>query len=978
MRTHSPARGAVSAMPPRVKVTMKRGREGEDGADGVKQEPVDAEAKRAKTEPPEPVAEMEGGLKLKMKRGDAGSGGGALKVSFKRGETRDDPDEIPSGSEDDDLLDDDEDDSPIHTGSRSRAKPSGANRKKPRGAALGKKNAPSLASRVARRPRDVDDEDASLDSDGESGDDEEVNELWEGGDGFGQNDYSHLTLKPDHANRPLWICSDGRIFLESFSPVYKAAYDFLISVAEPVCRPANMHEYVLTPHSLYAAVSVGLETATILSVLARLSKTQLSSEIHAFVEACTANYGKVKLVLQRNRFFLESPEPRILKELLKDDVVRRARVLPLGNADAGAGDGAADAFTVTQALRDKTAAAVTLAAIEENFDAEVRANGDGVADGSGGRVMTSGTTSGPETNPSLPPPSVPSTFDATGVPEYDPHREMSSFEIEPGQVEHVKQRCLPGNLGYPTLEEYDFRNDTRNPDLDIALKPMTRIRPYQEKSLSKMFGNGRARSGIIVLPCGAGKSLTGIAAASRVRKSVLCLCTSSVSVDQWAAQFKLWTNLTDREIVRFTSQTKEEFPPNDRACVCVTTYNMVSAGGKRSEESKRVLAQLQGREWGIMLLDEVHVVPAAMFRKVIGITKAHCKLGLTATLVREDEKVEHLNFLIGPKLYEANWLDLQRDGHIANVQCVEVWCPMTAEFFKKYLSKDQAAKRQVLYCMNPNKFMACQYLMQFHEQQRRDKIIVFSDNIFALREYATALRRPLIYGDTSHAERTRVLHAFKFSNEINTIFLSKVGDNSIDIPEANVIIQISSHGGSRRQEAQRLGRILRPKAAALAAMASGKEVKVSADDHNAFFYSLVSTDTEEMYFSTKRQQFLIQQGYAFKVVTDLIGDGDRAQLKFSTREAQVELLEKVLRLGEAEAGEEVLPEDQDAIRRIGAGAAKRSKGSMLALSGARGAYLEYSTGQGTAARGRAAAPPPRPIKPRNAILRERDAARRGK
>ena len=138
-------------------------------------------------------------------------------------------------------------------------------------------------------------------------------------------------------------------------------------------------------------------------------------------------------------------------------------------------------------------------------------------------------------------------------------------------------------------------------------------------------------------------------------------------------------------------------------------------------------------------------------------------------------------------------------------------------------------------------------------------------------------------------------------------------------------------------------------------MASGKEVKVSADDHNAFFYSLVSTDTEEMYFSTKRQQFLIQQGYAFKVVTDLIGDGDKAQLKFSTREAQVELLEKVLRLGEAEAGEEVLPEDQDAITRNGAGEAKRSKGSMLALSGARGAYLEYATGAGAPARGRRAA-----------------------
>lgn len=902
------------------------------------------------------VAETEGGLRLKLKR-EPGQAG-VLKVSLKKGVAQDYGDDEDYDSEQEGLEEED---------GRDDGRDRGVSGIRRRGA--GKRSFAKKPSRggklsLARVKRNYDDEDDELDSDGESGDDDELDPVWDGGDGFGDNDYSDLVLKPDHANRPLWICSDGRIFLESFSPVYKAAYDFLISVAEPVCRPANMHEYVLTPHSLYAAVSVGLETSTILSVLGRLSKTQLSREIHEFVEACTANYGKVKLVLQRNRFFLESPDPRILRELLADDVVRRARVLP--PQAAGALPGAGGEFTVTQALRDKAAAAVTLAAIDEGAEEKEGFNG-------------SEPTEGIETA------KKPSTFDATLVPEYDPHREMSSFEIDAEQVEHVKQRCLPGNLGYPTLEEYDFRNDTRNPDLDIALKPMTRIRPYQEKSLSKMFGNGRARSGIIVLPCGAGKSLTGIAAASRVRKSVLCLCTSSVSVDQWSAQFKLWTNLTDKDIVRFTSQNKEEFPPLGQACVCVTTYNMVSAGGKRSEESRRVLEQLRGREWGIMLLDEVHVVPAAMFRKVIGITKAHCKLGLTATLVREDEKVEHLNFLIGPKLYEANWLDLQRDGHIANVQCVEVWCPMTAEFFKKYLSKDQAAKRQVLYCMNPNKFMACQYLMQFHEQQRKDKIIVFSDNIFALREYATALRRPLIYGDTSHAERTRVLHAFKFSNEINTIFLSKVGDNSIDIPEANVIIQISSHGGSRRQEAQRLGRILRPKAAALAAMASGKEVKVSADEHNAFFYSLVSTDTEEMYFSTKRQQFLIQQGYAFKVVTDLIGEGDKPQLQFSSRAAQIELLEKVLRLGESEAGEELLPEDEDDIRKRGggAGAVRRTKGSMLALSGAQGAYLEYSTGGGRGGSDRrgygsgSRAPPPKPIRPKNTIFRERDAMRRG-
>ncbi len=187
---------------------------------------------------------------------------------------------------------------------------------------------------------------------------------------------------------------------------------------------------------------------------------------------------------------------------------------------------------------------------------------------------------------------------------------------------------------------------------------------------------GRARSGIIVLPCGAGKSLTGIAAAARIRKSVLCLCTSSVSVDQWRQQFKLWTQLPDAAVVRFTSQLKESLPEG-MGGVVVTTYNMIAFRGRRSEESERILAGIRSREWGLMLLDEVHVVPAAMFRKVVGITKAHAKLGLTATLVREDARIEHLNFLIGPKLYEANWLDLQRSGFIANVQCAEVWCPMT-------------------------------------------------------------------------------------------------------------------------------------------------------------------------------------------------------------------------------------------------------------------------------------------------------------
>ncbi|KAG9451064.1 hypothetical protein H6P81_011029 [Aristolochia fimbriata] len=697
-----------------------------------------------------------------------------------------------------------------------------------------------------------------------------------------KRDFTKLELKPDHANRPLWACADGRIFLETFSPLYKQAYDFLIAIAEPVCRPESMHEYNLTPHSLYAAVSVGLETETVITVLNKLSKTKLPKEMIDFIYASTSNYGKVKLVLKKNRYFVESPFPEVLKTLLRDDIISKARIF------SNEGSQGSDAFSVSK----------TLGEIERGGHEELLDGADVAA----------------------------------AAEEKDTH----SFEIDPAQVENVKQRCLPNALNYPMLEEYDFRNDNVNPDLNMELKPQAQPRPYQEKSLSKMFGNGRARSGIIVLPCGAGKSLVGVSAASRIRKSCLCLATNAVSVDQWAFQFKLWSTIRDDQICRFTSDSKERFRGN--AGVVVTTYNMVAFGGKRSEESEKIIEEIRNREWGLLLMDEVHVVPAHMFRKVISITKSHCKLGLTATLVREDERITDLNFLIGPKLYEANWLDLVKGGFIANVQCAEVWCPMTKEFFAEYLKKENSKKKQALYVMNPNKFRACEFLIRFHEQQRGDKIIVFADNLFALTEYAMKLKKPMIYGATSHHERTRILYAFKHSPDVNTVFLSKVGDNSIDIPEANVIIQISSHAGSRRQEAQRLGRILRAKGKLQDRMAGGKE------EYNAFFYSLVSTDTQEMYYSTKRQQFLIDQGYSFKIITSLPPPDSGPELSYHRLDEQLGLLTKVLNAGDDAVGLEQLEEDADDITLL---KARRFMGSMSAMSGAKGmVYMEYSTGRG--------------------------------
>ena len=259
-----------------------------------------------------------------------------------------------------------------------------------------------------------------------------------------------------------------------------------------------------------------------------------------------------------------------------------------------------------------------------------------------------------------------------------------------------------------------------------------------------------------------------------------------------------------------------------------------------------------------MIMDEVQMVPANTFRQVTTRIRSNCKLGLTATLVKEDDKIIDLNFLIGPKLYEANWQDLCAQGYLANVQCIEVWCEMTPEFYQEYLTGARN-KKSMFYVCNPNKFIAAEYLIRLHEA-RGDKVIVFSDNIFAQEWLARALKKPYINGSTNQMERRNILLHFQKYDVINTIFISKIGDTSIDLPAANVIIQISSHFGSRMQEAQRLGRILRPK------QDTKKQMTANLNDYNAFFYSLVSTDTCEMFYANKRQQFLVAQGYSFQVV----------------------------------------------------------------------------------------------------------------
>ncbi|KAJ1864946.1 DNA repair helicase RAD25 [Coemansia sp. RSA 2703] len=740
---------------------------------------------------------------------------------------------------------------------------------------------------------------------------------------FGKYDYSFLKLKPDHESRPLWICPEtSHIILEAFSPIAEQAIDFLIAISEPVSRPTFIHEYKLTAYSLYAAVSVGLDTNDIIEVLNRLSKVPVPEDVIKAIKTYTRSYGKVKLVLKHNRYFVESSHPEILQHLLRDPVIMQARVFP----DQ---DGANNAVSKEGIITQKSAQMGDLnigglprpAPDQDKGKSGEEASKE--ADAAGAMDAENTQAEGDVDFGAI------VDLDKDDAEDEDSENIVHAFQIDGNSVETVRKRC--NTIDYPMLEEYDFRNDTINPNLDIDLKPATTIRPYQEKSLSKMFGNGRARSGIIVLPCGAGKTLVGITASCTIKKSILCLCTSAVSAMQWKQQFMQWSTIKEEQIALFTREEKERF--KGEAGLVISTYTMVASEGKRSHATEKMMKFITEREWGMLLLDEVHVVPAKMFRKVVSKIAAHSKLGLTATLVREDQQIDDLNFLIGPKLYEANWMDLANKGHIAKVKCAEVWCNMTPEFYRAYL-EEPLRRKPLFYIMNPNKFRACQYLIKFHES-RGDKIIVFIDSVVALRRYATTLAKPFIDGETPQKERMRILDQFQRNPAVSTIFLSKVGDTSIDLPEATCLIQVSFQYGSRRQEAQRLGRILRAK-------------RRNDEGFNAFFYSLVSKNTYEMYFSTKRQQFLIDQGYSYKVITNLEGMEECTDLVFGDLDSQKSLLHEVKM--EGDPINEDMPDDLNFNGRSGRKNAsrgvRRTAGTLRSMSGADNmAYMESSNGR---------------------------------
>ena len=399
--------------------------------------------------------------------------------------------------------------------------------------------------------------------------------------------------------------------------------------------------------------------------------------------------------------------------------------------------------------------------------------------------------------------------------------------VHPSQRGTLKQALL--KLGWPAEDLAGYVDGEHH---DIALdEDGWQLREYQKFAAASFFSGG---SGVVVLPCGAGKTVVGAAAMARARCTTLILVTNTVSARQWKDELVRRTTLTPDEIGEYSGSRKEVRP------VTIATYQVITT--KRHGVHPH-LELFEARDWGLVIYDEVHLLPAPVFRMTADL-QARRRLGLTATLVREDGHEDDVFSLIGPKRYDAPWKELENQGYIAPADCVEVRVTLDdGERMACALAEPDVRYRMA--ATQPSKNGVVQQLVREHRGQ---PTLIIGQYVDQLEELAEQLGCPLITGHTSSVQRQRIYQEFR-DGEIDLLVVSKVANFSIDLPSAEVAIQVSGAFGSRQEEAQRLGRLLRPK-----------------EGRTARFYAIVSRDTVDAEFASHRQRFLAEQGYSYRII----------------------------------------------------------------------------------------------------------------
>lgn len=411
--------------------------------------------------------------------------------------------------------------------------------------------------------------------------------------------------------------------------------------------------------------------------------------------------------------------------------------------------------------------------------------------------------------------------------------------VNDGMRGRVKQALI--KIGFPVEDLAGYVEGTT---LDVEILDKTKagmnfgLRPYQKDSVEVFHAGGSSRggSGVLVLPCGAGKTIIGIGVLAKVKMQTLILTTNITALRQWKTELIDKTSLTEQQVGEYSGEVKDIKP------VTITTYQILTYRKTKDDEFIHLnLFDLQN--WGLIIYDEVHLLPAPVFRAVADI-QAKRRLGLTATLVREDGKEDDVFSLIGPKKFDVPWKVLEKQGWIAQAICTEIRIPLNEENRMQYATADSKLKFRIA-SENPAKLEIIKDLIEKHKD---DNILIIGQYIDQLNAIADRFECPIITGKTPNKEREKIYGDFK-SGVLKRLIVSKVANFAIDLPDANVAIQVSGTFGSRQEEAQRLGRILRPK----------------SEGNLAHFYSLVTKDTKDQDFSANRQLFLTEQGYRYKI-----------------------------------------------------------------------------------------------------------------
>jgi DNA excision repair protein ERCC-3 len=407
--------------------------------------------------------------------------------------------------------------------------------------------------------------------------------------------------------------------------------------------------------------------------------------------------------------------------------------------------------------------------------------------------------------------------------------------VHPSERGHLKQALL--KIGWPAEDLAGYVDGEAHP---IALaEDGWSLRSYQREAVDGFWAGG---SGVVVLPCGAGKTLVGAAAMAEAGATTLILVTNTVAGRQWKRELVARTSLTEDEIGEYSGERKEVRP------VTIATYQVIT---RKSKGEYKHLELFDSRDWGLIIYDEVHLLPAPVFRMTADL-QSRRRLGLTATLVREDGREGDVFSLIGPKRYDAPWRDIEQQGWIAPAECTEVRVTLTDNERMGYAVAEPDERYRVASTAHTKSAVVKGIL----ERHPGEPALVIGAYLEQLEELGTALDAPVIQGSTKNREREALFDSFR-RGELPVLVVSKVANFSIDLPEASVAIQVSGTFGSRQEEAQRLGRLLRPK----------------ADGRQAHFYSIVSRDTLDTDYAAHRQRFLAEQGYAYRIVDadDLLG-----------------------------------------------------------------------------------------------------------